>query len=79
MKLNKTLQKKLNIQDRIRDLVYNNTAVDKFITDPHTKTTKLNPSWLTSINEFNTFKKLVFNCADKQGKINIEMIRSLVD
>ena len=79
VRLNKALQKDLNIQDRIRDLIYNNTADDKFVTDPHTESTKLNPAWLTGINEFNTFKKLVYSCADKQGQVNIEMIRSLVD
>ena len=79
VKLNKALQRDLNIQDRIRDLIYNNTAVEKFITDPHTKRSKLNPLWLTSIKQFNTFKRLVTSCADKKGKVNIEIIRSLVD
>jgi hypothetical protein len=79
VRLNKALQRDLNIQEKIRELIYNNVAADKFITDPHTKSTRLNPTWLTSINEFNTFKRLVFNCADKKGLVNIEIIRSLID
>lgn len=54
-------------------------ATDKFIIDPYTNSTRLNPTWLKSINEFNTFKRLVFSCADKKGLVNIEIIRSLID
>jgi hypothetical protein len=79
VELNKNLQEDLNIQEKIRELIYNNVSSDKFIHDPHTNTTRLNPQWLTSINEYNTFKKLVFSSADKKGSVNIDSIRSLID
>lgn len=60
-------------------MIYNNTSSDKFIYNSHTNSTRLNPTWLTGIHEFNTFKSLVFSCADKKGNVNIDIIRSLID
>ena len=67
------------ISDKIRALIYDNTASDKFLYDSHTKRTKLNPEWLSPIKEYNSFKKLVFNCADKTAMINIDKIKSLIE
>jgi len=49
----------MNIQDKIRQLIFDNADPDKFIIDPVTKASKLNPKYLKTINEFNVLKKLV--------------------
>lgn len=49
----------MNIQDKIRALLFENADPDKFITDPVTRSSKINPKYLKSINEFNVLKKLV--------------------
>lgn len=77
--LNKLLQKKLDIQKRVRDLVFNNFDDSKFVYDKNTNMTKLHPKYLDGIKEFNNLKKLVANCADKTGMVDTELIKSLID
>ena len=77
--LNKLLQKKLDIQKKVRDLVFNNFDDSKFVYDKNTNMTKLHPKYLDGIKEFNNLKKLVANCADKTGMVDTELIKSLID
>ena len=79
VQLNKNLQFDLNINEKIRGLIYDNASSDKFLYDAHTKKSYLNPKWLSPIKEFNSFKKLVFNCADKTAMINIDKVKSLIE
>lgn len=72
-------QVKMNIQDKIRSLLFENADPDKFINDPVTKTSKINPKYLKSINEFNVLKKLVSQCSDKTRMVSIDLLTSLID
>jgi hypothetical protein len=79
VQLNKMFQSKMNIQDKIRQLLFDNADPDKFITDPNSKSTKINPKYLKSINEFNVLKKLVSQCSDKTRMVSIDLLTSLID
>jgi hypothetical protein len=72
-------QSKMNIQDKIRQLIFDNADPDKFITDPVSKSSKLNPKYLKHINEFNVLKKLVSQCSDKTKTVSVELLTSLID
>ena len=77
--LNKRLQKNLNVQKSIQSLIFDYNDDKKFITDPQTKTQKLNPHYLNRLREFNLLKRLVANCADKTCMVDTELLRSLID
>ena len=77
--LNKRLQKNLNVQKQIQSLIFDYNDDNKFITDPQTKTQKLNPNYLNRLREFNLLKRLVANCADKTCMVDTELLRSLID
>ena len=72
-------QAKMNIQEKIRQLIFDNADPDKFLTDPVTKSSKINPKYLKSINEFNVLKKLVSQCSDKTRTVSVELLTSLID
>lgn len=40
---------------------------------------RLAPCYLNGLREFNYLKRLVANCADKNGQVDTEMLRSLID
>ena len=69
----------MNIQEKIRELIFDNADPDKFIMDPVTKSSKLNPKYLKDINEFNVLKKLVSQCSDKSGMVSVDLLTSLID
>jgi len=41
--------------------------------------TKISPSFLNGLKEFNEFKQLVANSSEKNGKVDIELLKSLID
>lgn len=75
---NKKLQDKLNVLDKIRSLIYDNFDTNKFLKDSHTGKTRIHPKYLNNIKEFNELKQLVFHCADKTEKVDIELLQSLI-
>jgi hypothetical protein len=79
VELNRLVQLKLGIQEKIFDLIYDNMDPNKFVLDEKSGTKKLNPKYLRHIKEFNQLKKLVANCADKMGFVDTELLLSLID
>jgi hypothetical protein len=79
IKINKSLQQKFMIKDRIYDLVYANYSDDKFIWDPALQKTIINPKFLRSIKQFILLKKLVSYCAESNSLVDIELLKSLID
>lgn len=51
----------------------------KFVVDEKTGTKKLNPKYLSGINEYNNLKKLVANSANKMGVVDTDLLVSLTD
>ena len=79
VKLNKRLQRKLDIQGKIQAVLFDNSDEDKFIEDPITKKKKLHPRYLKGIKEFNQLKRLAANCSDKTGLVDTNLLGSLLD
>ena len=76
--LNKRLQKNLDVQKQIQRLIFDYNDDNKFVTDPCTKTQKLNPHYLNKLREFNMLKRLVANCSDKSCMVDTELLKSLM-
>lgn len=79
VKLNRRLQKKLDIQGKIHMVLFDNSDDDKFVEDPVTKKKKLHPRYLKGIKEFNQLKRLAANCSDKTGLVDTNLLSSLLD
>ena len=79
IELNLMLQKELNIMGQIMNLLFSKSATEMFIYDKAAGRTKLAPSHLKGIQEFNQLKNLVANSADKENNVDTELLRSLID
>ena len=73
------LQEKLLIIDQVRTLLLDGHSENKFIVDQNTRKIKISPTYLQGIQEFNLFKALVANCADKAGYVEIELLKTFID
>lgn len=79
VKLNRRLQRKLDIQGKIQAVLFDNSDDEKFVEDPVTKKKKLHPRYLKGIKEFNQLKRLAANCSDKTGLVDTNLLGSLLD
>ena len=72
------MQEKFECMDQIKTLLYGNID-NKFIVDPKTGKSHLNPDCIRNLNEFNTFKKMVGFCAQNNTNlIDVSLLKSLI-
>ena len=77
VELNRRLQIKLDIENHIFRLLFDNSDGQKFYFDENSKTQKLSPIYLKGLKEFILLKKLVANSADKTAMVDINLLLSL--
>ena len=64
---------------QVRELIFEGNSGDKFVVDENTGKQRISRKYLDGIQEFNLFKALVANCADKAGLVDTELLKALID
>lgn len=77
--LNKILQKKFDVYRHFRDILFANHSVEKFRLNKETGKHELIDPSILHIKVFNQLKLLVARCAHKDGQVDTELLRALIN